>query len=133
VHGNYAKGYIVEKDMSLTHTFVAKSGEYFAHGETIKQAVADADRKRMENMPVADKIAVFNEQYPTNDEKISGKELFEKHGFLTGSCMQGRQSFVSGRYSLDDTYTVPEFISICKDAYGGEIIRRLAESRGIEA
>ena len=118
--------------MVLKPTFVAKSGDYFAHGETLKQAVADAENKRIENMPVDEKIAAFNKQYPTNDEEIFGRDLFMAHGTLTGSCLQGRQSFVEGRFSLAKYYTVPEFINICKDAYGGEIIRQLAESRGIE-
>ena len=40
----------------------------------------------------------------------------------------GRRSFVNDRgIDLADTFTPEEFIEICKDAYGGEIIRQLKE------
>ncbi|MBQ1295079.1 MAG: hypothetical protein IIY21_13640, partial [Clostridiales bacterium] len=42
VHGNYAKGRILCDDLTTKDCYVAKCGNYFAHGETLKQAMSDA-------------------------------------------------------------------------------------------
>ncbi len=41
VVGNIAKGYIVGEDLSLEPCYIAKSGNYFAHGRTKQQALAE--------------------------------------------------------------------------------------------
>ena len=40
----------------------------------------------------------------------------------------GRKSFMQGRnITFDDMYTVDEFITLCENSYGGEIIKELKE------
>ena len=127
VHGNYAKGSILNSDLSLTPCFVAKVGDFFAHGEILREALDAAAEKYEQNMPIEDRIRHFNEQYPDRDKKVPAKELFNWHHTLTGSCEMGRKQFCRD-HGIDwenGEYTVNEFIALTKDAYGGEVIRQL--------
>jgi hypothetical protein len=89
--------------------------------------MTDATAKYQRNMYVEDRIRLFNEQFPDRNKKVAASELFRWHNILTGSCEFGRRSFCEER-GLDyknGEYSVNEFIEICKNAYGGEVIRRL--------
>lgn len=58
--------------------------------------------------------------------KYKGTEFYTWHHILTGSCEMGRNSFVKNHeLNLENKYTVKEFIDICKNDYGSEIIRKL--------
>ena len=71
-------------------------------------------------------IEKFMEKFKKKGEKYPGTEFFEWHHYLTGSCLMGRKSFVRNHgLDLDALYTVDEFIALCEDDYGGEIIRQL--------
>ena len=130
VHGNYAKGKILKDDLTLTECFVAKCGNFFAHGETLKQALADASEKYNENKPLEERIAEFNETYPDNDAPIDGNELFSWHHVLTGSCLFGRKEFCSSKgLDINAKYTVREFISLTENAFGSDAIKKLKISR----
>ena len=130
VHGNYAKGFILNSDLTLTPCFIAKEGNFFAHGKTLKEAVQDAHGKYMQSVPVEERIAEFNRQYPDRDKKVDASGLFQWHNTLTGSCLMGREQFCQ-EHNLDyknGKYTVNEFIELTKDAYGSEIIKQLRDS-----
>ncbi len=127
VIGNIAKGFILHSDFTQTPTYIAKYGNYFAHGETKEEAIRSAQYKYDYNLPVEQRLKLFNEAYPDRKKKIPASELFEWHRKLTGSCEQGRIAFCKGM-GLDyknGEYTVNEFIELTKDAYGCDIIRRL--------
>lgn len=128
IHGNVAKGKIVNTDdFSLKECYIVKNEHYFAHGETLKQALADLEEKTFYHMPVEEKINEFRKKF-NNKDKYSGNDFFTWHHILTGSCLAGRNSFVeSGHYDLSKTYTVKEFIQICENAYGKRVIKRLKE------
>jgi hypothetical protein len=126
VKGNVAQAAIVNDDLTLQECWVAKSGNYFAHGETMRDAVRDATNKATKAMPVEEKVAKFNLEFPDPNVKIPAKRLFEWHYTLTGSCDLGRKSFMQQRgISMDDSFTVLEFIEITKDHYGGDVIKML--------
>jgi hypothetical protein len=130
IHDNYAKGLILNSDLTLTPCFIAKEGNFFAHGKTLKEAVQDAHGKYMEAVPVEERIAEFNRQYPDRKKKVDASELFQWHNTLTGSCLMGREQFCR-EHNLDyknGKYTVNEFIELTKDAYGSEIIKQLRDS-----
>ena len=130
IHDNYAKGLILNSDLTLTPCFIAKEGNFFAHGKTLKEAVRDAHGKYMEAVPVEERIAEFNRQYPDRKKKVDASELFQWHNTLTGSCLMGREQFCR-EHNLDyknGKYTVNEFIELTKDAYGSEIIKQLRDS-----
>lgn len=132
VHENYVMGSILNSDLTTTPCFIAKCGNFFAHGKTLKEAFADARKKYEENLPLEECIARFNAQFPENDKPVVGRDLFEWHHIFTGFCLMGReQSCKEHNLSFDKQYTVREFISLTENAYGGDIIKQLKESRGI--
>ena len=129
VHGNYAKGSILNSDLTLTPCFVAKCDNYFAHGETLREALEDARAKYENNLPTEERIRHFMETYPTLDTQASHKDLFRWHNTLTGSCEMGRREWCKS-HGLDPeegTMTVRRFIFLTEDSYGGDVIRQLKE------
>ena len=130
VHGNYAKGHILQSDLTLLPCYIAKVGNIFAHGKTLKRAVADAQAKYDMTKPLLERISDFVKQYPTLDTKCKGADLFRWHNTLTGSCLFGREQFCKERGINPDstTMTVAEFIELTKNAYGSEVIKQLREA-----
>lgn len=127
IHGNVAKGFILNKNLTLEKTFVAKGNNKFAHGKTLKEAVADLQEKIFDDLDIEEKIEMFNKQF-NRVEKYSGEEFYKWHHILTGSCTAGRDNFVrENNLDLKKLYTVDEFIKITKDSYGGNIIKKLCE------
>ena len=125
VVGNIAKGYIVGDDLELEPCYVAKSGNYFAHGRTKEQAIADVNAKAFRNLDVEEKLKGFLKTFSL-DKKYKGHEFYKWHNLLTGSCQFGREQFIkNNNLSLDNDYTVNDFIDICKNDYGSEIIKKL--------
>ena len=127
IHSNTAKGTIVNNDLTETPCYIVKEGKYFAHGKTLAEANAALQDKLFEDMPVEERIAAFWEchkkgvKYPT-------KDFFEWHHKLTGSCLMGRQQFAKDHgVDLEGEMTVEEFIALTKNAFGGDIIKRLEE------
>lgn len=133
IRGNYAKGYVLIHNVNLKPCYVAKCGDFFAHGETLKQAQADAKGKYNQNRPLEDRIADFISQYPTIDAVADNADLFRWHNILTGSCEFGRKSFCKERGINwnKGTTTIREFINLCKDAYGGDAIEQLLKGYDI--
>ena len=123
VHGNIAKGFILQGDLTLTPCFIAKVEDCFAHGETVRQAVTDARDKAFEDMPQEERITAFlnaikpNTAYPV-------MTLYDWHHRLTGSCEAGRKAFAKDHgINLSADMTREAFFELTKDAYGGNVIR----------
>lgn len=130
IFGNYAKGLVIREDtFELTKCYLAKdpvSGKV-AHGDTLKEASDALYEKIMDSMTVQEKIESFCAQFEKG-KKYKGKVFFDWHHILTGSCMFGRKQFVDERHlSLEDEYTVDQFIEICENAYGADAIKKLKE------
>lgn len=124
VHGNFAYGYVVKEDLTLESCFIAKVGNSFAHGKTLKEAVADAKAKELEKMTVEERIAKFVEAFGPLDSEHTGKEFYDWHHILTGSCRMGRDGFCkSHNIDLAQKYTVRYFLDITEESYGGDIIK----------
>jgi len=125
VVGNIAKGYIVSNDLELEPCYIAKSGNCFAHGRTKQKAIEDLNAKVFSNLDVDEKINEFLKTFSL-DKKYKGHEFYKWHNLLTISCDLGRKAFVrDNNLSLDAEYTVLEFIDICRNAWGKEIIKQL--------
>ena len=125
IHGDVAKGFILNKDLTLEKIFVVKGNNNFAHGETLKEAMADLQEKIFVGLDIEEKIEMFNEKFNRSD-KYSGEEFYKWHHILTGSCTAGRNNFVrENNLDLKKFYTVDEFIEITKNSYGGNIIKKL--------
>ena len=123
VHGNIAKGAILQGDLTLTPCFIAKVDDCFAHGETVRQAVTDARDKAFEGLPQEERITAFldaikpNTAYPV-------MTLYDWHHRLTGSCEAGRKAFAKDHgIDLSADMTREAFFELTKDAYGGNVIR----------
>ena len=123
-----AVGAMLNSDLTLTRCFIVKGNNKFAHGETIKKAQAALIEKLFEDMPEEDRIAEFWKCH-NRTNKYKGRDLWEWHHRLTGSCEMGRNQFCTDRgIDIDGTeWTVAEFVELCKDSYGGETIRKLKE------
>lgn len=122
---NYAKGYIVGNDLTLKPCYIAKNGDIFAHGKTLREAVAAMQDKLFEDMPEEERIAAFIECHDY-DRVYNNTDLYDWHHRLTGSCEMGRQQFAKDHgIDLDGKMSIKEFIKLTKNAYGGEIIRKL--------
>lgn len=129
VHGNYARGAIIRKDLTLRPCYIAKANDSFAHGETLKKAKEAALQKVCQDMSEEQRIDAFLAAHPDEDRKYSYDDLFRWHNILTGSCEMGRREFCKERGITEkDSFTIKEFCEITKDAYGGNIIKQL-ESR----
>lgn len=130
VHGNYAKGRILQGDLTTSSCFIAKKGNFFAHGETLKQAFADVVNKFMQSKPIEERIAEFNRKFPDRNKKYPAYEFFLWHNILTGSCLTGRKLFCEQNCIdyINGEYSVNEFIFLTRNAYGGEIIKKLEQT-----
>lgn len=122
---NYAKGFIVGNDFTLKPCYIAKSGGIFAHGKTLREAVAAIQGKLFKNMPEEERIAAFIECHDY-EGTYNNTDLYDWHHRLTGSCEMGRQQFATDHgIELDGKMSIKEFIKLTKNAYGGEIIKKL--------
>ena len=126
IHNNVASGFIIGFDMTLIPCYVAKAGNYFAHGKTLKDAVKDAEAKEMGEMPIEERIEKFIEVFGSLNSEHIGKEFYDWHHILTGSCRMGRDKFCEENgIDLTKKYSVEYFLNITKNSYGGDIIKRI--------
>ena len=128
IHNDVASGFIIRFDMTLIPCYVAKAGNYFAHGETLKDAVKDAEAKEVREMPIEERIEKFIEVFGSLDSEHIGKEFYDWHHILTGSCRMGRDKFCKENgIDLTKKYRVRYFLNITKNSYGGETIKQISE------
>ena len=127
IKGNIAKGFLVNKDLTLQPCYIAKGNGYFAHGKSVKEARESLIEKYLEDMDEEEVIDKFLNEFEKG-KSYKGTEFFKWHHYLTGSCLMGRESFVKNHnINLDAEFTVDEFIEICENDYGSNVIRQLKE------
>ena len=127
IKGNIAKVEVIQDDFSFKPAFVYKHINVFAHGNTIKEAKADAENKYYSQMNVENKLKQLRKMF-SKSIKLKARILFDWHGILTGSCRFGREAFVTGNnISLEKEYTIEEFVAITQHSYGGEIVKKLID------
>ena len=131
VRGNVAKGAVLGRDLTLKDCWIAKRGNFFAHGDTLHEAVEAVEAKWRENRPLDDRIAEFVKTHPALDEEYG--DLFEWHHILTGSCEFGRRQWCDGHgYKPTDSITLRTFFTETAGNYGGDVIRQVAKEYGLE-
>ena len=125
---DYAKGYIISDDLTVTPCYIAARNGFFAHGNTLREAENSLSEKELKNMPTEERINMFLSEFRPNI-KYPAAKLYEWHNILTGSCKFGRDEFIKshGINLESDMYSIDEFINLTEDSYGGEIIRRLKD------
>ena len=132
IHGNVAQGFILEHNTKLVPCYIAKDNNHFAHGKTLREAFSSLQEKLYDDSTEEERIRAFKRKFPSYDTKYSNQDLFVYHHVLTGSCRMGRESFANSRgISLSDKTTVREFVQLTKDAYGGDIIKKLPKVYGL--
>ena len=131
IRNNVAKGFILNKDFTLEETFIVKENNNFAHGKTLHEAFQSLQEKLYDDSTEEERIRAFEEHFKDFTAKYPAKELFSWHHVLTGSCKQGRESFCrQNGIDLDkDVFTIYEFINLTKDSYGGEVIKKLVQTK----
>ena len=131
VRGNVAHGVILHRDLTTEECYVVKQDCFFAHGRTLAKAMEALRDKLFEDMPEEERIAAFLKE--TEDGKrYPAQHFYDWHHRLTGSCDMGRQAFARER-GIDvagGTMTLREFLELTKDAYGGDVIRRVMQEVG---
>jgi len=132
IRGNMAQGFILEKNTKLVPCYIVKENNKFAHGNTLHDAFMSLQEKLYDDSTEKDRIEAFKRKFPSYDTKYNNRDLFVYHHVLTGSCRMGRGSFVSSKgLSLDDKTTVREFVELTKNAYGGNIVKKLPKAYGV--
>ena len=127
IHGICAQGGVLQQDFTFKPCYIARVGDSFAHGDTLRQAMADARTKELRNKPVEERVGQFLFTYPDPEALIPAKELFDWHNILTGSCLFGRKQFCAER-GIDvehDNFSVKDFIKLTINSYGGDVIAEL--------
>nr|DAQ05605.1 MAG TPA: sulfur globule protein [Caudoviricetes sp.] len=131
VRGNVAKGAVLCRDLTLKDCWIAKRGNFFAHGDTLHEAVEAVEAKWRENRPLDERIAEFVKTHPALDEEYG--DLFEWHHILTGSCEFGRRQWCEEHcYKPTDSITLRTFLTETSQDYGGDVIRQVAKEYGLE-
>nr|DAR22982.1 MAG TPA: hypothetical protein [Caudoviricetes sp.] len=132
VHNNIAQGFILNYDLTLQPCYIVKEQNYFAHGTTLHDAFIALQEKLYNNSTEEERIEAFIKKFPNYDTPYPNQDLFTYHHVLTGSCRTGRENFCENNgINLDDNTTVREFVSLTKNSYGSEIIRKLPKAYGI--
>ena len=131
VHGNVAKGFLLEKNVVKKPCYVVKDGNRFAHGATLREAFTSLQEKLYDGSTEEERLDTFKAKFPEFDTPYPNRDLFAYHHVLTGSCRMGREQFVSSHgISLDGATTVREFVRLTAGSYGGDIVRRLPHLYG---
>ncbi|MBQ2499152.1 MAG: hypothetical protein II523_03960, partial [Bacteroidales bacterium] len=126
VHGSYAEGFTIRHNSQKVLCYIARVGDFFAHGATLKDARRDAQQKFDDNLPTEEKIRRFL-AFCAGKDYIPAADLFQWHHTLTGSCEMGRREFCKV-HNIDidnDQFTIYEFINLTIDSFGGNIIKQL--------
>ena len=126
VHGSDAEGFTIRHNSEMVPCYIARVGDYFAHGETLKDARRDAQQKFDDSLPTEEKIQRFID-FCKGKDTIPAADLFQWHHTLTGSCEMGRREFCKVHHiDIDnDHFTVAEFINLTINSYRGDIIKQL--------
>ena len=131
VKGDAARGSVLCRDLTLNDCWIAKRGSFFAHGDTLHEAVEAVEAKWMENRPLDERIAEFMKTHPALDEEYG--DLFDWHHILTGSCEFGRRQWCQEHcYKPTDSITLRAFFEQTKNDYGCDVIRQVAKEYGLE-
>ena len=126
---NVAKGAILRDDLTWDSCFIAKGNGMFAHGPSLREAMAALTDKLFDGMPEEERITAFVKEHPDFTKNYPNRDLYDWHHKLTGSCEMGRNNFVrENALSLDGNMSIAEFVLLTQNAYGGSTIKKLPEA-----
>ena len=135
VHGNIARGAVLNLDLTTEPCYIAKQGNLFAHGRTLHEAMEALRDKLFDDMPEDERIEAFLSE-TNRSREYPVQYFYDWHHRLTGSCDMGRKRFAR-EHGIDlakDAMTMDAFLELTKDAYGRDVIRKvLARVRSAES
>jgi len=100
---------------SMPKCYIAQIGEYYAHGDTIKQALSDARFKHLQ--------ATMDTSGVVEEIKTAGHFTRETFRILTGACASGTERFLSDHGLADkETLSIAETVRVTRCSYGGDVI-----------
>lgn len=126
IKNNVARGFVLNKDLSQIPCYVVKKGNIFAHGKNLKEAKKALLDKIFKDLSEDERIDAFLDNFKLN-VKYPVMDFYDWHNKLTGSCELGRQTFCKN-HNIDlqkDKLTVNDFINLCIDDYGSDVIQLL--------
>lgn len=128
VHGNVAKGGILNSDLTVSPCYIVKGRDMFAHGETLQAAHSALMSKIFNRASPEERAVTFRKEFmPKTPYPVAN--FFSWHNKLTGSCEMGRRAFAQS-HGIDlehGTMTPEEFVALTKGAFGGNIISLLEQ------
>ncbi len=128
IKGDVAMVDVIDANSFLsTSMFVAKHGGLFAHGKTVKEAIEAVREKWAESRSIEERIEEFKGVFK-KDKSYDAHLFYKWHTILTGSCQAGKDHWIEQHgIDLSKPMTVQEFLTLTKNAYGGETIRQLID------
>ncbi len=119
VRNNFAKGAILNDDLTLLPCYIIRQDCVFKHGPTLKKAKSSLLFKRF--LGQWDKLDHFKKLFPEIDGEYNAKDLHDWYYILTGIS-----SFIRDKsINMNKKYTVREFIEYTKESYQRENIKQV--------
>lgn len=133
-HDSYSLFLNQNKDgMSKFYNKTLENEEYYLYdgGDECWKFIYErkiAEHKRLIGS-IEERIKKFVEVFGALDSEHKGKEFYDWHHILTGSCRMGRDEFCKAHnVDLTKKYTVKYFLEITENSYGSNIIKQVRES-----
>jgi len=104
--------------------FIAEQDNLFAHGRSIKEAIADLEFKKLSKLGANEHIKRIIKQ---------GYMSAQDYRFITGACEEGTNRFLDDNdLTWKDTKSIDEVIKLTKGNYGHDVFIRLLKENGYE-
>ena len=108
--GNFYK---VKNHGKEVTSWLIKYGDYYSHGETLKEA-QESFVYKISNRDVSDYDNLTHRSILTKDDAIKA------YMCITGACAQGTRYFVENTENVKNEYSVKEIIELTKGQYGND-------------
>lgn len=128
IKGNIAKGRILNDDMTFTDCWIVREGNCIEYGKDLHETHKAAQRESAIQLPKEERLKMFVQRFPSPDEMIPIKELYNWHHVLTGACKYWSKEWCKRRgFNLESNrlVSVRQFVNLTKREWGGDIIMEL--------
>jgi hypothetical protein len=128
VVGECAKVNVIDiASFSTSEKYIYKFNGVFAHGNSLEIAKSDAERKYYSALKVDESVHIFKETFLPKTE-YPNEQFYNWHTILTGSCDSGKTMWIrQNRIDITGSMTRETFLELTKNAYGGDVIRKIME------
>lgn len=128
IHGNFARGFALEKNTHIVPCYIAKEGDQFGIGKNLHEAFTFAHEKQYNLSTEEERINTWMQRYPTCNTEVDRDEFLMYHNILTGSCRRGRVEWVKkARWAEGEKRGLADLLTEVENEYGGEMVKKLME------